>query len=76
LHLTAARPTLPAATKGTFMKALIIGIVGLLVGIIRAKRRNGGFGDMMTWGIGHAVAFTIATIVVLMTYDFIAFYVL
>jgi len=58
------------------MNALIIGIVGLLVGIYRARRRNGSFGDMVTWGIGHALAFFIATIVVLMTYDFITFYVL
>ena len=58
------------------MNALIIGIVGLLIGIFRAKRRGGTFGDMVTWGIGHALAFVIATVVVLMTYDFITFYVL
>ncbi|SOH92393.1 hypothetical protein SAMN06273572_101238 [Monaibacterium marinum] len=58
------------------MNALYIGLVGLAIGIFRAKRRGGSIGDMVTWGIGHALAFVIVTIVVLMAYDFGKFYVL
>lgn len=58
------------------MNALIIGLIGLVVGAWRAKRRGGTAGDIATWAIGHALTFMIGVVVILMTYDFIKFYVL
>ena len=58
------------------MNLILIGLVGLLVGALRARRRGGTAGDLATWAIGHALGFMLLTVVVLATYDFIVFYVL
>ncbi|RED12823.1 hypothetical protein [Pontivivens insulae] len=52
------------------MNALIIGIIGLVIGAWRARKRGGKAADMATWGLAHGFAFTVVAFFILMWFDF------
>ncbi|WP_316015622.1 hypothetical protein [Roseobacter sp. HKCCA0434] len=57
------------------MYAILIGLVGILFGAVRAKRRGGTAADMVAWGLGHGFAFVALTVFVLAVFYFFRIYV-